>query len=81
MATVLRQINAAASAPLLTIEPERETNSLLIKAPQELLDEVVQLAMELDEAVKTKRAMGVTLIPLQKSSSARVMEILNRVLD
>jgi len=80
VATVLRQINAAASAPLLTMERQRETNSILIKAPQELLDEVVALAMELDEAVHTKRANGVKLIPLKKSSSARVMEILSRVI-
>ncbi len=81
VATVLRQINAAASAPLLTIEVQRETNSLIIKAPQDLLKEVSQLAMELDESVKTNRANGLTLVPLKKTSSARVMEILSRVIN
>jgi hypothetical protein len=80
VATVLRQINAAASAPLLTIETQRETNALVIKAPQDLLDEVTQLAMELDEAAHAKRANGVTLLPLKKTSSKRVMELLGQVL-
>ncbi len=80
VATVLRQINAAASAPLLTIEVQQETNSLIIKAPQDLLKEVSQLAMELDESAKANRANGLTLVPLKKSSSTRVMEILSRVL-
>lgn len=81
VATVLRQINAAASAPLLTIETQRETNSLIIKAPQDLLDEVIALATELDEAVQTNRANGVTLLPLEKASSRRVMEMLRNVLN
>ncbi len=81
VATVLRQIKAAASAPLLTIETQRETNALIIKAPQDLLDEVVALATELDESVHKNRANGVTLLPLQNSSSRRVMEILQNVLN
>jgi len=80
VATVLRQINAAASAPLLTIEIQRETNALVIKAPQDLLNEVTQLAMKLDEATQLKRANGVTLLPLKKTSSKRVMELLGQVL-
>ena len=81
VATVLRQINAAASAPLLIIETQRETNSLIIKAPPDLLNEVAELALKLDEATFTRRANGVTLLPLKKSSSKRVMEILNNVLN
>ena len=81
VATVLRQINAAALVPLLTIETQRETNALIIKAPQDLLNEVTELVKELDEAALTKRANGVTLLPLRKTSSKRVMEILRSVLD
>ena len=81
VATVLRQINAAASAPLLIIETQRETNALIIKAPRDLLDEVTQLAMELDDAALSKRSSRVTLVPLKKTSSKRVMEILSNVLN
>ncbi len=80
VAAVLRQINATASSPLLIIEPQSETNSLLIKAPPQLLEEVASLAMELDEAVHARPASGVTLVPLEKASSERVMRILSRIL-
>ncbi|MCH2202164.1 MAG: hypothetical protein MK102_09345 [Fuerstiella sp.] len=80
IATVLRQINAAASAPLLIIETQTETNSLIIKAPADLLAEVTEFAKDLDEAALSRRVNGVTLLTLEKSSSKRVMEILSRVL-
>lgn len=81
VAAVLRQINAAASSPLLTVEVQTDTNSLILKAPQALLDEVKDLIEKLDTASKTTRARGVTLFPLKKTNSARVMEILGDVLD
>lgn len=80
VASVLRQINAAASSPLLTVEVQADTNSLVIKAPQELLDEVKALVQRLDEASRTTRARGITLLPLKKANSSRVMRILNDVL-
>lgn len=80
VASVLRQINAAASSPLLTIEVQSDTNSLIIKAPQELLDDVKALVQQLDEASRTTRARGITLLPLKKTNSSRVMKILNDVL-
>lgn len=81
VASVLRRINAAASSPLLTVEVQSDTNSLVIKAPQALLDEVRDLIQKLDSASKTTRARGITLLPLRKTNSARVMEILDDVLD
>lgn len=81
VASVLRQINAAASSPLLTVETQEDTNSLVLKAPREILTEVKDLIARLDEASQTSRARGVTLLPLKKASSARVMRILNDVLD
>jgi hypothetical protein len=77
----LRQINAASSAPLLTIEVQEETNSLVVKAPQNLIDEISELVTQLDETSATNRARGVTLIPLKKTNSRRVMQVLNDVLD
>ena len=81
VANVLRQINAASSAPLLTIEVQSETNSLVIKAPQNLIDELSELVTQLDESAATNRARGVTLIPLKQTNTRRVMRILNDVLD
>ncbi|MCP4854513.1 MAG: hypothetical protein GY903_08470, partial [Fuerstiella sp.] len=81
VATVLRQINAAAAAPLLTIEVQTDTNSLVVKAPQDLLDEVSELVTSLDEVSQTSRARGLTLLPLKKIKAGRVMEILGDVLN
>ena len=81
VANVLRQINAASSAPLLTIEVQEETNSLVVKAPQNLIDEISELVTQLDETSATNRARGVSLIPLKKTNSRRVMQVLNDVLD
>lgn len=81
VANVLRQINAASSAPLLTIEVQSETNALVIKAPQNLIDDLQELVTKLDDASATNRSRGVTLIPLRKTNSRRVMEVLDNVLD
>ena len=81
VATVLRQINAAASAPLLTIEAQEETNSLVIKAPRDLLEEVTNLVSRLDESAKSTRASGIRLLQLKKTNARRVMKTLGEVLD
>ena len=81
VATVLRQINAASSAPLLNIQVEPTTNSLVVMAPQNLLEEVTELVERLDKAAATSRARGVSIIELRKTNSRRVMDVLNRVLD
>jgi len=81
LATVLRQMNAAASSPLLTLEVQAETNSLIVKAPQSLLEEIEELIASLDDSARTTRSKGVTLIPLKKTNSRRMMQILNGILD
>ncbi len=81
VANMLRQINAAASSPLLTIEVQVETNSLVVKAPQNLIEELSELVSQLDETSATNRARGVTLIPLKQTNTRRVMRILGNVLD
>jgi type II secretory pathway component GspD/PulD (secretin) len=80
VASVLRQINAQSSSPLLTVEAQRETNSLVLKAPQNLIEEISELIAQLDESAKTSRARSVRLLPLQKTNSRRVMEILGDVI-
>jgi general secretion pathway protein D len=81
VAAVIRQMNAAASAPLLTIEVQRDTNSLVIKAPQALLEEISDVVTQLDESASTGRSRGITLLPLTKTNSGRVMRVLGNVLN
>ncbi len=80
VASVLRQINAQSSAPLLTVEAQRETNSLILKAPQNLIEEITELVRQLDESSRESRARSVRLVPLQRTNSRRVMEVLDEVL-
>jgi type II secretory pathway component GspD/PulD (secretin) len=80
VASVLRQINAQSSAPLLTVEAQRETNSLILKAPQNLIDEITELVRQLDDSSRESRARSVRLVPLQRTNSRRVMEVLDEVL-
>lgn len=80
VASVLRQINAQSSAPLLTVEVQRETNSLVLKAPQNLIEEISELIRQLDASSMSSRARSVRLLPLQRTNSRRVMEILGDVI-
>jgi type II secretory pathway component GspD/PulD (secretin) len=81
IASVLRQINAAASSPLLTVEVDSATNSLVLMAPANLLDEVSNLVTELDEAAAQSDARELRIIPLRKVRSTRVMELLQKITD
>jgi len=80
VASVLRQINAQSSSPLLTVEVQRETNSLVLKAPQNLIEEISELVRQLDETSSVSRARSVRLVPLERTNSRRVMQVLDDVL-
>ena len=79
VASVLRQINASASSPLLTDEADETTNSLVVMAPATLLEEVTGLIEQLDETAGTNRAYGVTVIPLKKTNASTLMRALGRI--
>ncbi len=81
IASVLRQINAASSSPLLTVEVDETTNSLVVMAPTNLLDEVSELVAQLDEAAATSEARLLRIIPLRKTRSTYVMELLQKITD
>ncbi len=76
---VLQQINAAKSSPLLTIEEDITTNSLVLLGPGSLLDEVEALVTELDRSVAENPARSVSIIPLKKARASQVMEILQQL--
>jgi len=81
VADVLRQINAAASAPLLSIEVDEPTNALIIRAPQDLLRQVTELAQQLDDAAAGAQASTISVIRLNKTRSKNVLRVLNDILD
>jgi type II secretory pathway component GspD/PulD (secretin) len=59
---------------------QRETNSLVLKAPQNLIEEISELIRQLDASSMSSRARSVRLLPLQRTNSRRVMEILGDVI-
>ena len=65
-------------APQLSVE--RITNSLVVRAPAPLIDDIVQLATRLDEEAGLQRARGLKIIPMQKFSAERMEEALEAIL-
>jgi hypothetical protein len=63
------------------VEVQRETNSLVLKAPQNLIEEISELIRQLDSSSQSSRARSVRLLPLRRTNSRRVMEILGDVLQ
>lgn len=80
VASVVRSMNANLSAPLLNIAVEETTNSLILVAPKNLLEDVLALIEQLDEASGTSRAHGIRVLRLKKTNSSRVMDALGDVL-
>ena len=76
LAGALQQMNAATAGPLLTIDVEEKSNSLVLMGPSQLLDEIKMLIDELDRAALDDRANKITVIPLKKVNSQRVREAL-----
>ena len=59
---------------------DRITNSLVIKAPSPLIDEIEQLATTLDEAAGEQRERGLRIIPLQKTNARHVHAALETII-
>ncbi len=76
VAEVLEQINAAASGPLLTLEVDEATNSLIVLGPPQLADEVTALIGQLDAGAADAAARGIRVISLQNIRSDVLQEVL-----
>lgn len=72
LATMLRQVNASASGPLLTLSVDTLTNSVVMRAPSELADEVREFIGQIDEQTETRRARGLKIVPLKESNVGQI---------
>ncbi len=81
LASTWLQMSAASAGPLLTIDVEEKTNSLVVMAPANLLEEITQLVEKLDRAVLENPSRGVTIIPLKKVNSKRLEKALDLIMD
>jgi type II secretory pathway component GspD/PulD (secretin) len=81
VASVLRQINAASAGPLLTLSSDEATNSIVIRAPVELADEVRSFIARLDEESGLQSAKSINIIRLEGTNSTRMRAAINALLQ
>jgi general secretion pathway protein D len=60
---------------------DEATNSLIVMAPAPLLDEILKLISNLDEAAEQNPAPRLRIIPLQKTNTTVVEDALQRILQ
>lgn len=77
MATMLQQINAATSGPLLTLGVDGVTNSLIVLAPQQLRDQVKATIEQLDRNVEVEPGEKIEIIQLKETNPARIQRALD----
>jgi type II secretory pathway component GspD/PulD (secretin) len=81
VATLLQQISAQASGPVLAITSDEVTNSIVLRAPQELTNEIRQFIKSLDEQTAVTPARRVELIRLQSTNASNLERALRRLLS
>ena len=74
----MMQFNAAAAGPLLTLDVDETTNSIVVRAPDELLREIKAFVQQLDSQATDPINRGVRVIRLQNSKSDRMQEVLQQ---
>lgn len=80
VALALREVNAAAAAPLLTLEVDQATNSIIVLASERLSSEVESLIQRLDRQHKEGNTQGFKVIALEKGNTERIEESLRRLI-
>lgn len=78
VATVLQQINAAAAAPILTLDIDETTNAIVMRAPPELRQEIKAFVSTLDDKAATNRSRNVRVLRLHGGKSDRIQEALQQ---
>lgn len=78
VASVLQQLNAAAAGPLLTLDVDETTNSIVLRAPPELREEIKAFVAQLDEQASERPNRGIRVIRLENSKSDRMREVLQQ---
>ncbi|HJN09335.1 MAG TPA: secretin N-terminal domain-containing protein [Pirellulaceae bacterium] len=78
VASVLQQINAAATGPLLTLDVDETTNSIIMRAPPELREEIKAFVEQLDGQASERSNRGIRVIRLQNSKADRMQAVLQQ---
>ncbi|HAC92488.1 MAG TPA: hypothetical protein DCF63_17940, partial [Planctomycetaceae bacterium] len=80
VATMLQQLNAQSSGPLVTITADEPTNSIIIRAPRDLTAEIQQFVQSLDQQTADTPSRRVELIRLHSSNVKSIEQALRRLL-
>jgi type II secretory pathway component GspD/PulD (secretin) len=78
LVATLQQINASREGPLLSLEVDSDTNSLLVIAPRPLVKEISEFAEQVD-ARSTESRIGVRVVPLESLQGKEVLQSLQRI--
>ncbi len=77
VASMLQQINAATTGPILTLGMDENTNSIVMRAPMELGREIKTFVERLDSIAKVSPAKKIRVLKMEGTNAARVRSILN----
>ncbi len=80
MSSMLQLINAAAEAPLLTLDVDLTTNSIVMRAPRQLGEEIEEFIQELDEQAKDGGKRSISLVPLKTMNTSEVQDALQMLM-
>ncbi|MEE2639101.1 MAG: secretin N-terminal domain-containing protein [Planctomycetota bacterium] len=81
VATMLQQINAATTGPILTLGIDAKTNSIVMRAPMELGREIKTFVERLDSTARESSANRIRVLKMEGTNAARVRTILNGMTD
>ena len=82
VASVLQQINATSGAPILTLDVDDTTNSIVMRAPPELRQEITAFVRKLDHGAGANRSRNVRVIPIRRGKSDQIREAIQQfILD
>jgi type II secretory pathway component GspD/PulD (secretin) len=81
VASMLQQINAVTSGPVLTLDIDESTNSLIMRAPPELRAEISEFVATLDQQSKQNSNRRVRVIRLRESKSDQIQAALEQFIS
>lgn len=76
VATILQQINAQSSSPLLTLSIDDPSNTLVLRGPSELTEEVKAFITSLDQQAAAAPARRVQVLRLESTNSKNLEKAL-----
>lgn len=80
VATILQQINAETVGPILTLGVEPTSNSIVLRAPTELLQEIRDFVQLIDQRAGEQRSRQIQVIRLRESKSSQIEDALQMLL-